>query len=822
MNISRLIIGSLAISLLVASSFAVGAELRTFAIHNLHFEKFKAHGHDAEAVIHAVHEDRKGRLWIGSEAALYLYDGHEVRSFVHAPEQYSGLPNNFAKSIAEAPNGTIWIGTWGGGLAWFDEATRKIRVPRMTTGEVGNKPFDQKVWSMLVDRNGIVWLGTFSSGLFRFDPDTDELKAVWQPGEGDDPRAARIDSLFLDDADNLWFSPYGGGIRVIDTGSGLDAEGVDVEQLNSVSRDVSDIAAFPDGRVVVSYRSAFAVFDQEGHKLLAVDVPLANKDGVIMEALPYGENQVLFGAGNRLWFADIATGVSFPLPAGARPGAVDESIIWDMDVTFDGDLLVAGTHGVSISTAPSRQFWTLALLEGGGDFFNITRAIEFDGTHLYLNSSQSLYQIEFDGQFGQPRVLQGQKLMDVPFGRPLSMRTAPGEGYWAGTDRALYFVDAINTPHTVLEQPTHNMLFDAQYNRLLLHPPGGIRAVSAATPNQPSAEHEDEAELDRRRLSALRLSFGANSDIWAGTFTSLHRYDRDTLESLPAFTPHVEGDGWNGSLVGHIEPIDGGQILLGTSTGPYLAETNDEGAIHRLKHLFANSRLGTVSFSGVFPLGDNRYIMFSDLGFVRFSLENESPPELLSNFDGIPFYRPYIGGFRRFEGGLAVFSGEEGPLLIKPAELDFSVPQRQLVVTDILSFRGDSTETWPITDNLKFRHEDKVIRFRFGMLDHLSADNNEFQIRLKGFAEDWLDLGRVRDFSFTNLDPGEYVLEIRGIDGGLRVPEVETLSFTVLPPWWQTWWAYTLYALVIFGSLFLYWLSLQRKIVREKEISGRL
>ncbi|HET7922156.1 MAG TPA: ATP-binding protein, partial [Gammaproteobacteria bacterium] len=48
------------------------------------------------------------------------------------------------------------------------------------------------------------------------------------------------------------------------------------------------------------------------------------------------------------------------------------------------------------------------------------------------------------------------------------------------------------------------------------------------------------------------------------------------------------------------------------------------------------------------------------------------------------------------------------------------------------------------------------------------------------------------------------------------------LKFSILPPWWRTWWAYTLYVLLILSGMFLYVYVQQRKLRREREVSTRL
>src|SRR5690606_29203932 len=59
---------------------------------------------------------------------------------------------------------------------------------------------------------------------------------------------------------------------------------------------------------------------------------------------------------------------------------------------------------------------------------------------------------------------------------------------------------------------------------------------------------------------------------------------------------------------------------------------------------------------------------------------------------------------------------------------------------------------------------------------------------------------------YTNLDPGLYTFEVKAANSeGLWNGEPRRLQIRVLPPWWKTWWAYTIYLLIFL--LLLYWFS---------------
>src|SRR5690606_2351043 len=56
--------------------------------------------------------------------------------------------------------------------------------------------------------------------------------------------------------------------------------------------------------------------------------------------------------------------------------------------------------------------------------------------------------------------------------------------------------------------------------------------------------------------------------------------------------------------------------------------------------------------------------------------------------------------------------------------------------------------------------------------------------------------------TYTNLAPGNYTLLIRGASNdGVWSTEVAELQIRILPPWWRTWWAYTLYSFLLLGAI---------------------
>lgn len=76
-----------------------------------------------------------------------------------------------------------------------------------------------------------------------------------------------------------------------------------------------------------------------------------------------------------------------------------------------------------------------------------------------------------------------------------------------------------------------------------------------------------------------------------------------------------------------------------------------------------------------------------------------------------------------------------------------------------------------------------------------------YQTRLTGYDTDWSQWSPERKRTFTNLPGGDYRFEARSrdADGVLSAPAA--LAFTILPPWWRTWWFLGLAGVAGVGSV---------------------
>jgi ligand-binding sensor domain-containing protein/two-component sensor histidine kinase len=149
------------------------------------------------ADISAIHQDRAGRIWLGTEAGLVLFNGQESKVF-SIPE---GLPAADVRAIADDAQGNLWIGTSAGLVCLRDG---KITVLHKKDGVPS-----EDVSALLADSDGVLWVGTRGSGLGRLAANHWTYYATTNGLGGDS-----IGYLMEDDKTNLWLGSNSGLMRV--------------------------------------------------------------------------------------------------------------------------------------------------------------------------------------------------------------------------------------------------------------------------------------------------------------------------------------------------------------------------------------------------------------------------------------------------------------------------------------------------------------------------------------------------------------------------------------------------------------------------------
>ncbi|MBA3269494.1 MAG: GAF domain-containing protein, partial [Acidobacteria bacterium] len=102
----------------------------------------------------------------------------------------------------------------------------------------------------------------------------------------------------------------------------------------------------------------------------------------------------------------------------------------------------------------------------------------------------------------------------------------------------------------------------------------------------------------------------------------------------------------------------------------------------------------------------------------------------------------------------------------------------------------------------KLSPDASALRFEFAAPTFLNEGATLYQSRLDGFDKDWSEWSRESRRDYTNVSFGDYTFRVRARNELSQLSEEGTFAFTVLPPWYRTWWAYALYALALIGLVY--------------------
>ncbi len=141
---------------------------------------------------------------------------------------------------------------------------------------------------------------------------------------------------------------------------------------------------------------------------------------------------------------------------------------------------------------------------------------------------------------------------------------------------------------------------------------------------------------------------------------------------------------------------------------------------------------------------------------------------------------------------------------------------------DSLLFGGYSGEVNEDNGSIKSKknkvsHSWNSFHFEFASPVYAQQANIEYSYFLDGFDEKWSEFSRKTEKEYTNLPTGNYSFKVKARNNLGNESDIGSYNFSVLPPWYQTYWAYAFYiCLFLFFNYRLY-VFLKKKFRRQQE-----
>lgn len=236
----------------------------------------------------------------------------------------------------------------------------------------------------------------------------------------------------------------------------------------------------------------------------------------------------------------------------------------------------------------------------------------------------------------------------------------------------------------------------------------------------------------------------------------------------------------------------------------------------------------------------------ASVGTNLFGLAEDSKGMLyVSGQDGIRKFDPNTGFYYFFQGnegyrplsyifpqilsnGDLFIGGTGGYVRFNPDEMIDRGTIRDIYITEVGIGNEKYSHLYDKRDIPGLTYANNSISFSYIALNYKDPGFTKYRYKIRGYQDEWVEVGKQQQLFFTNFSPGEYVFQLQAATRSQGYSDqIAEFVFRVLPPWWKTNLAYFFYALFIVAGVFTFdriqrsrIISRERERSREKELES--
>lgn len=259
--------------------------LYRFNISTKHFENFPNNlrvGKRASMNISTIHNSNDGRLWVGSEDGIWIFN-IEKQAYEGLVPFMKGLPTEQKRinCFFSDSDGDWWIGTYGGGLHCLPKGQNKLKT-FLHDAENDRSLSNNFIHAINEDRRGRIWVGT-SNGLNFYNKQTEVFSTQKKSFNQINSLAAnRILSLYKDTVGIMW----------VGTENGINFYDPKREKFQSKGNNAEDISLLGNNGIRAIYQ------DPSGYLWLGTNTGLTKLNDVMSNSQKFvikDEDDISFG-----------------------------------------------------------------------------------------------------------------------------------------------------------------------------------------------------------------------------------------------------------------------------------------------------------------------------------------------------------------------------------------------------------------------------------------------------------------------------------------------------------------------------------------------
>lgn len=797
--------------------------------------------------INAIYQDAQGFMWFATHDGLNKYDGYEFITYNPDPNRPESINSNLIFNIVGDAKGNLWIGTTGRGINYFDRATEKFRAFRHDDSDPTSL-LDDHISTIYKDRNNRLWLGNnkginmldlgkpLDSAVFHsFDFELNEIVPNWD--------GRRIYTFFESSKNQLLVGGIGGVYKLArDQNGDIYFKGIN-KQLGLSTSIVTSITEDNEGHLIIGATDGLYA---EAHD---------SKTGKLTKIYDDYINDIIVDKNHNLWCGSNSGLMLYRISQDSKlpeylntftynpldSNSISKNIVTSLAVDHTGIIWI-GTNGGgvnkfdperkrfdhvrktlhpnSLSYDKIRSFFedsngTLWVgTEGGG--LNMHR---MDGDHEAYDNFQTFASIPktfaltetvhkgkkklligvegspslFELDITHPKTIKERdiKAVNGSVYSVFSLLTDSAQNIWIGTyggglERWIPNSGETDYRKTTFRQrgpkdqglPSNIIrnIYEDRAGNIWVGTAEGLVKIpfDQRSDEQPEFEifkndPEDKGSLSHDYILALYESTAG--DLWVGTFGGgLNKYIPPTETQGPRFISYTEAEGLSNNVIKGILEDDDQNLWLSSNQG--LSRFDPEQAV--FKNYDANDGLQSNEFQELA------------------ALKRKNGEMLFGGVNGFNAFYPSDINENTFEAETVL--------------TDFSIFNTPVKVDEKFNNRVILKQPLYETESIALKHWENSFSFQFSSLHFAAPEKNHFAYMLEGFDKDWIYTDYTKRFAtYTNLEPGEYTLRVKASNNDdLWDDTPSSIQIRIVPPFWQTIWAYLLYALLAILALVAY------------------
>ncbi len=755
-----------------------------------------------QSSIYTMVQDNQGNLWFGTMSGVSKYDGLRFQNF----SKSDSLAEYRVTSSCIDKAGNIWFGHWDGGISKYNPATKKFHAVK--TGSVN---ITLRINTIYMDKTGKLWLGTSGQGLVIYTPSADELQKTSDTESGSFNRVQQKDGLPGNKINQIT-ADASGNLYV------AGSEGLAKTKDGNVFEMIGDLPSSLTTSVLVDSKNNLWV-GTEDRGITRINLSTKEaKTYTTSEGLAYNHVSCLLeDSVHNIFIGTYGGGVSKFLPAleaNNYNGPVFQTISFEKGLSNDKVL--------SILQDREKNIWI--------------------GTYLNLNQY-------FDEQFeifGENEGLKNSLVWSV-------IQSRSGT-YWLGTEGGLVEFEKNQNPakNTYTNRTSKGKGGVTNTTALYEDINGDIWYTNFGTGvcrYNPSSQKTGSWTVKDGLPNNEVFSIDGDKDgnVWLATNNGVSKFNIHTqtfenfnskngLGSDKVFTIFKDSKEnlWFGCLAGDLTMYNGKDFKRFSEKDGYDNQfttciTEDaagniwfgsfEKGIYKFDgKTFKNYtvREGATSNQSFMMVCDNMNNLWvgNNQGIDKFSLKDETFKHY-GKQDGFLGVEINPNAVYKDKAGNLWFGSIIGIVqYVSKSEKNNSV-EPVLQLRNPKLFYNEVT----IPADHKFGYSQNHFTFEFVGASLTNPKRVTYQFKLEGYDQDWSRPQKQNSYTYSNLPPGNYTFKVKSANNdGVWNKEPATFSFTITPPFWKTWWFWSIVGLIVVSLTYVYVQYRERKLREANQI----